>query len=78
MAEMMRAMGQVNLPEVKPILEINPDHDLVARMKALEDEAEFGDAAHLLLDQALLIEGAPIDDPAEFAKRLNRVMTKAL
>ena len=78
MAEMMRAMGQVNLPEVKPILEINPDHDLVARMKALEDEAAFGDAAHLLLDQALMVEGAPVDDPAEFAKRLNRVMAKAL
>lgn len=77
MAEMMRAMGQVNLPEVKPILEINPDHDLVARMKELQDDDAFGDASHLLLDQALMVEGAPIDDPAEFARRINRVMAKA-
>ena len=78
MAQMMKAMGQKDLPEVKPILEINPDHAIVTRMKALEDDERFADAAFLLLDQALLVEGAPVKEPAEFVKRLNRVMETAL
>lgn len=78
MAQMMKAMGQMDLPEVKPILEINPDHPIVVRMKSLEDDDRFADAAFLLLDQALLVEGAPVKDPAEFVKRLNRVMETAL
>jgi molecular chaperone HtpG len=78
MAQMMKAMGQMDLPEVKPILEINPDHAIVTRMKSLEDDERFSDAAFLLLDQALLVEGAPVKEPAEFVKRLNRVMEGAL
>ncbi|TVR71545.1 MAG: molecular chaperone HtpG [Spirochaetaceae bacterium] len=78
MAQMMKAMGNLNMPEVKPILEINPDHAIVLRMKDLEADDRFADAAFLLLDQALLVEGAPVKDPAEFVKRLNRVMETAL
>lgn len=78
MAQMMKAMGQRDLPEVQPILEINPDHAIVARMKALEDDDRFADAAFLLLEQALLVEGEAVKDPAEFVKRLNRVMESAL
>ena len=78
MAQMMKAMGQRDLPEVQPILEINPDHVIVTSMKSLEDDARFADAAFLLLDQALLVEGEALQEPAEFVKRLNRVMESAL
>lgn len=78
MAQMMKAMGQRDIPDVQPILEINPDHPIVGRMKELEDEDRFSDAAYLLLDQALLVEGEAVKDPAEFVKRLNRVMETAL
>ncbi|KDB62369.1 hypothetical protein AZ15_0525, partial [Bordetella bronchiseptica A1-7] len=62
--------------EVKPVLEINPDHALIARIRDASD-AEFGDWAALLLDQALLAEGAQIADPAAFVKRLNGLLLKA-
>lgn len=72
---MLKAAGQ-EVPEVKPVLEINPDHALVARIRDASD-AEFGDWAALLLDQALLAEGAQIADPAAFVKRLNGLLLKA-
>lgn len=72
---MLRAAGQ-EAPEVKPVLEINPDHALIARIRDASD-AEFGDWAALLLDQALLAEGAQIADPAAFVKRLNGLLLKA-
>ncbi|MFP4153995.1 MAG: molecular chaperone HtpG [Alkalispirochaeta sp.] len=79
MAQMMKAMGQIDLPEVKPILEINPDHPIVAQMKEMaEDDDRFTDAAFLLLDQALLVEGVQLKDPATFVERLNRVMSRGL
>ena len=78
MAQMMKAMGQFDLPEVKPILEINPDHAIVQRMKEMEDDESFADASFLLLDQALLVEGVQLKDPATFVERLNRVMARSL
>ncbi|ARP78584.1 molecular chaperone HtpG [Bordetella genomosp. 6] len=72
---MLKAAGQ-EAPEVKPVLEINPDHALIARIRDA-GEAEFGDWAALLLDQALLAEGAQIADPAAFVKRLNGLLLKA-
>lgn len=72
---MLKAAGQ-EAPEVKPVLEINPDHALIARIRDAGD-AEFGDWAALLLDQALLAEGAQIADPAAFVKRLNGLLLKA-
>jgi molecular chaperone HtpG len=78
MAQMMKAMGNMDLPEVKPILEINPDHPIVERMKTMEEDEVFSDAAFLLLDQALLVEGEQLKDPADFVDRLNRVMQRAL
>ena len=77
MARMMKAFGQADLSEVKPILEINPDHPIVGHMKDLEDEDQFADASFLLLDQALLVEGVQLKDPASFVERLNRVMERA-
>ncbi|MFW5828459.1 MAG: molecular chaperone HtpG, partial [Alkalispirochaeta sp.] len=78
MAQMMKAMGQGDLPDVQPILEINPDHPIVERMKSMEDDEQFSDASFLLLDQALLVEGEQLKDPATFVERLNRVMQRAL
>ena len=70
---MLKAAGQ-NVPGSKPILEINPHHPLVQRLKYETDEARFGDWSHILFDQALLAEGGHLDDPATFVKRLNELM----
>lgn len=78
MQQIMKAMGQTDMPEVKPILEVNPDHPIVAKLKDLSDEEMISDSSILLLDQALLVEGAPVKDPVEFVQRLNRVMQQAL
>jgi molecular chaperone HtpG len=75
MAQMMRAMGQAeNLPEVKPILEVNGEHPLVKSLAATEDEVKIADTSAVLLDQALLVEGLKLKDPADFVKRLNRLL----
>jgi molecular chaperone HtpG len=70
---LLKAAGQKS-PESKPILEMNPHHALVQRLKAESDEQRFGDLAQILLDQALLAEGGTLDDPAGFVKRLNQLM----
>ncbi|VFR19997.1 Chaperone protein HtpG [plant metagenome] len=69
---MLKNAGQ-EAPEVKPVLEINPDHALVARIRDAQD-AEFGDWANLLLDQALLADGAQLADPSAFVKRVNALL----
>ncbi len=69
---MLQAAGQ-EAPEVKPILEINPEHALIAKVQAADDEA-FGEWAQLLLEQAMLAEGAALQDPASFVKRVNRLL----
>lgn len=70
---MLKAAGQ-KTPETKPTLEINPEHRLVARIKAESDSSKFDDLAHLLFDQALLAEGGQLDDPASFVKRMNSLI----
>ncbi|MDR1398509.1 MAG: molecular chaperone HtpG [Treponema sp.] len=75
MAQMLRAMGQTEVPDIKPILEINGDHPIVSRIKDVADEAQIADTAGVLLDQALLVEGIKLKDPADFVKRLNRLLT---
>jgi molecular chaperone HtpG len=72
----LREAGQ-RVPPSQPILEINPDHPIVARLKQESDAALFADWAHILFDQALLAEGAALDDPAAFVRRLN-TLTLAL
>ena len=62
------------VPSTKPILEINPRHPLVQRLKYEADEQRFGDWSHVLFDQALLSEGGQLEDPATFVKRLNQVL----
>lgn len=78
MRQMMRAMGQKEMPELKPTLEINPDHEITKKLLAHSDEAIVQDAAWLLFDQALLLEGVPVKDPAVFVQRLNRVLNKSI
>jgi molecular chaperone HtpG len=75
-AQMMRAMGQTELPDVKPILEVNGDHPILTALVGVEDEERVADVAGVLLDQALLVEGVKIADPADFVKRLNRLLVK--
>ncbi|MBR3813741.1 MAG: molecular chaperone HtpG [Spirochaetaceae bacterium] len=73
---MMKAMGQATMGEVKPILEVNGDHALVAALKASSDEEYIADVSNVLLDQALLVSGGELKDPADFVKRINKLMVK--
>jgi molecular chaperone HtpG len=75
MQQMMRAMGQKDIPAPKPTLEINPDHEIVKKLLARSDDKVAEDAAWLLFDQAMLMEGVPLQDPATFVQRLNRMMS---
>lgn len=68
---MLKAAGQ-DAPESKPILEINPDHPLVQRLKY--EETRFDDWSHILFDQALLAEGGALTDPSGFVRRLNDML----
>jgi molecular chaperone HtpG len=78
MQQMMRAMGQKDIPALKPTLEINPDHEIVKKLLARSDDAVTDDAAWLLFDQALLMEGVPLQDPASFVHRLNRILNLSI
>jgi molecular chaperone HtpG len=75
MAQMLKAMGQTSMPDVKPILELNGDHPIVSALKNTDDEDRIADTASVLLDQALLVEGVKLKDPADFVKRLNRLLS---
>ena len=78
MQQILKMMGTKDMPEVKPILEINPSHPIVTKLAAVDDGPAFDDISRLLLDQALLVEGAELKDPAGFVKRMNRALEKAL
>ena len=71
LARILKAAGQ-KAPNAQPILEINPKHPVVLRLKY--EEAKFDDWAAVLFDQALLAEGGQLDDPATFVKRMNELM----
>ena len=73
LARILKAAGQ-KAPESKPILELNPEHKLVKRMKAETEAARFNDLAHLVFDQALLAEGGQLEDPASFVRRMNSLL----
>ncbi|MBR0545651.1 MAG: molecular chaperone HtpG, partial [Treponema sp.] len=75
MVQMMKAMGQTG-PEMKPILEVNGDHPILAKVRDSSDEAFIADAAEVLLDQALLIAGVDLKEPALFVKALNNLLSK--
>jgi molecular chaperone HtpG len=71
LARLLKAAGQ-QAPISQPILEINPKHPVVLRLKG--EEQRFDDWAAVLFDQALLAEGGQLDDPASFVKRMNQLM----
>ncbi len=71
LARLLKASGQ-KMPVSQPILEINPKHPVVLRLKS--EEAKFDEWASVLFDQALLAEGGQLDDPASFVKRINQLM----
>ncbi|MDH5465062.1 MAG: molecular chaperone HtpG [Thiovulaceae bacterium] len=79
MMQVMKQMGQSNGAEApKPILEINPTHELLIKLQDSRDQNTTIDIANLLLDQANLADGRELNSQSEFIARLNRVMTKAL
>lgn len=78
MQHIFKALGQKDMPEVKPILEINPNHGIVKKLAGTEDKELSEDISRLLFEQALIVEGAELANPADFAKRLNRVIDKSL
>ena len=71
LARMLKQAGQ-QAPEVKPVLEVNPEHALV---KKLDGSVHFHDLAHILFDQALLAEGGLPEDPAAYVKRVNALLS---
>jgi len=80
MYQMMKQMGQApaDMPEPAPILQINPKHELIMKLKDSADQNLINDAAHVLLDQAKLFDGKELGDTADFISRLNRIISKAL
>lgn len=72
MVQMLKQMGQ-EVPETKPILEINPNHPLIKR---LETSEQFDDLAQVIFDQSLLAEGGHLEDPAGYLKRINDLLMK--
>ena len=73
MQKLLKQVGQ-NVPNLEPILEINPDHPLVKRLKDESSEQRFADLTHVLFDQAMLSEGGQLEDPASFVKRMNDLL----
>lgn len=77
MAHMFKAMGQ-DVPEIKPILEINPNHEIVQKLNLTKDEELIEDIAWILLDLGKISEGMDISDRVAFTKRLTKITSKAL
>ncbi|MGH8324672.1 MAG: molecular chaperone HtpG, partial [Steroidobacteraceae bacterium] len=76
---MQRLLKQAGheVPASKPILEINPAHTLVKRLDNEADTVRAGDLGLLLLDQAQLLEGVALEDPAAYVRRVNALLTQA-
>ncbi len=72
---LLQSAGQM-VPNDKPILEINPQHPIIARMKREEDEKQFTDWANVLFDQSVLSSGETLNDPISFVNRLNNLLAQ--
>ncbi|EPM4290864.1 molecular chaperone HtpG [Vibrio fluvialis] len=75
MAKLLAAAGQA-VPEVKYILEINPEHAMVKRMADEPDQQAFGRWVEVLLGQAMLAERGSMEDPSQFVTAINQLLTK--
>jgi molecular chaperone HtpG len=73
MQKILKQAGH-QLPEIQPILEINPEHPLVKRLNEEQESKRFEDWTHLLFDQAMLSEGGQLEDPAAFVSRMNELL----
>ena len=73
MQRILQSAGQ-NLPESKPIFEINPDHELIKRLHAIEDDVKFEQLTVVLFEQAVIAEGGQLDNPADFVRRMNELL----
>ena len=78
MQQMLKQMGQMELPPVKPILEINPEHEIFNTILEKKSFQKIDDVAHTLLDLAKLSEGMKIEDPNAFSKRIYDMIGKTL
>jgi molecular chaperone HtpG len=78
MGRILKQAGQNNPFAALPILELNPKHPLVLRLKDTSDPEAFADLAHVLYDQAMLAEGGELDDPASFVRRVNKLIVEGL
>jgi molecular chaperone HtpG len=74
MQRLLKQAGH-DVPPSKPVLEINPEHALVKRLEAETDAARASDLGSILLEQAQLLEGAQLDDPAAYVRRVNALLT---
>jgi molecular chaperone HtpG len=70
---LLEQAGQ-DVPDSRPVLELNPGHPLVEKLEAEQDEQRFADLSLVLFEQALLSEGAALEDPAGFVRRVNALM----
>lgn len=75
MQQIMRAAGQ-EVPASQPILEINPEHELIKQLKDMGDQDAFENWSHILFDQAMLAEGGQLEDPASYVRRVNEMLNK--
>jgi molecular chaperone HtpG len=78
MGRILKQAGQNNPFASLPVLEINPKHPLIERLKGTADETGFADLATILFDQALLAEGAELEDPASYVRRVNKLIVEGL
>jgi molecular chaperone HtpG len=73
MRKIMQAAGQ-SVPDSLPVLEINREHPLIAKLGAEEADERFGELAEIIFDQATLAVGQPLQDPAAYVDRINRLL----
>ena len=73
---MLEASGQA-LPESRPVLEINLQHPMIERLGAETDDSRFGELSNVVLDHALLAEGGQLDNPAEYVRRVNKLLLES-
>src|SRR6056300_1849474 len=71
----LKAAGQ-NTPDIKPVLEINPEHALIKKLSAEKDQKAFDEYSSVVFDQALISEGGQLEDPVGFVKRINQLLIK--
>ncbi|MGB5534852.1 MAG: molecular chaperone HtpG [Thiogranum sp.] len=73
--QVMKQAGHA-LPDSKPMLEVNPDHPLVVRLKDEPDQEKFSEWSHLLFEQAMLSGGGQLEDTTAFVKRMNAILVE--